>query len=25
VVFDLQKNRCPFIDHPEWVALIPDF
>ena len=24
-VFNLQKNRCPFIDHPEWVALIPDF
>ena len=24
-VYDLQKNRSPFIDHPEWVGLIPDF
>ena len=24
-VFALQKNRSPFIDHPEWVALILDF
>ena len=24
-VFALQRNRLPFIDHPEWVDLIPDF
>jgi len=24
-VFNLQKNRSPFIDHPEWVDLIHDF
>jgi len=23
--FALQHNRLPFIDHPEWVELIPDF
>jgi len=25
VVFNLQHNRNPFIDHPEWVELISDF
>ena len=25
LVFGIQKNRNPFIDHPEWVAMIKDF
>ena len=24
-VQQLQGNRNPFVDHPEWVAKIPDF
>jgi endonuclease I len=24
-VFTVQRNRSPFIDHPEWVALVKDF
>jgi endonuclease I len=24
-IFAIQKNRSPFIDHPEWVAMIPSF
>jgi endonuclease I len=24
-IFAIQGNRLPFIDHPEWVSLIPDF
>jgi len=24
-VFGIQNNRLAFIDHPEWVDLIPDF
>ena len=24
-VYAIQKNRSPFIDHPEWVDKIPDF
>ena len=25
VVFSIQGNRNPYIDHPEYVAAIPDF
>ena len=25
LVFGIQENRSPFVDHPEWVKLIKDF
>jgi len=24
-IYGIQRNRNPFIDHPEWVDSIPDF